>query len=90
MTVQHPPRLRIGIDRIRIEGAPASLRDSGAFSRVLDQALSRALGSLGRDEVTGREVSSLGIQIPPDSGADQIAEALANAIVRAVRGGRSS
>lgn len=90
MTVPHPPPLRIAIDRIRIAGAPASLRDSGAFSRLLDRALSQALGTLGPDEVTGREVSALAIRVPPDAGADRIADALADVIVRAVREGRSS
>ena len=87
MTLPHPPPLRIAIDRVRITGAPASLGDGGAFSRVLDQALSQALSALGPDELTDREVSALAIRVPPDAGADRIAEVLADAIVRAVRGG---
>jgi hypothetical protein len=84
---ESPPDLQLSVDRIRIAGAPPALRDTAAFSRALDEALSRALGAtpVGAGQVG--ELGTLKVRVLAGAGIRQIADTVARTMARAIGGG---
>lgn len=81
------PPVRLDIDRIRIEGAPGALRDTRAFSRVLDEALAAALAGVDPAAARTADLRAIKVRVPPGAGPQDIARAVAQTIARAVGGG---
>lgn len=79
--------LRLEIDRIRIEGGPAALRDGAAFSRALDAALRETLAGIDPALAHTADLGRIRVRVAPGAGPQEIARTVAQTIAQTLRGG---